>query len=267
VGIASGDHLQLSAAKNLIATAGGNADIGVLRRFTVAAGEAVSVFAQRLGMKLFAKGKVEVQSQGDEMALSALKDVTISSVDGRLVLSAAKEVWIGAGGSYIKINANRIENGTPGDILEKCAVWSKPSAASAQVNSTLPSALPSERLILNLASSPSAMASIPQDIPYKLYAQGALVAQGLTDASGRILVDHQPSTQSYRLELANGVAYNIPVSDEFRGDAENGQLANQGFHFFEQGSNGDGQDRAVHRKTYYGLLNPAIDTSATESQS
>ncbi|SAL61078.1 Rhs element Vgr protein [Caballeronia cordobensis] len=267
VGVASGDHLQLSAAKNILATAGGNADIGVLRRFTVAAGEAVSIFAQRLGMKLIAQGKVEVQSQGDEMALSALKDVTISSVDGRLVLSAAKEVWIGAGGSYIKINGNRIENGTPGDILEKCAVWSKPSAASAQISSTLPNALPSERLILNLASSPSAMTSIPQDIPYRLYAQGALVAQGLTDPSGRILVDHQPSTQSYRLELANGVTYNIPVSEEFLGDAENGQLANQGFHFFEQGSNGDGQDRAVHRKTYYGLLNPATDISATESQS
>ncbi|AET93855.1 hypothetical protein BYI23_D003450 (plasmid) [Burkholderia sp. YI23] len=267
VGVASGDHLQLSAAKNLIVTAGGNADIGVLRRFTVAAGEAVSIFAQRLGMKLIAKGKVEVQSQGDEMELSALKDVTISSVDGRLVLSAAKEVWIGAGGSYIKINGNRIENGTPGDILEKCAVWSKPSAASAQISSTLPNALPSERLVLNLASSPSAMAAVPQDVPYKLYAQGALVAQGLTDPSGRILVDHEPSTQSYRLELANGVTYNIPVSEEFRGDAENGQLANQGFHFFEQGSNGDGHDRAVHRKTYYGLLNPATETSATEPQS
>jgi type VI secretion system secreted protein VgrG len=124
--------MQFSASQNLIATAGGSADIGVLRRFTVAAGDAISMFAQRMGMKLFAKGKVEVQSQSDEMALSALKDITITSSDGRLILSAAKEVWIGAAGSYIKINANRIENGTPGDILEKCSAWSKQGATSTQ---------------------------------------------------------------------------------------------------------------------------------------
>jgi type VI secretion system secreted protein VgrG len=133
VGVVSGDHLQLSANQNLIATAGGNADFGVLKRFTVAAGETISLFAQKLGMKLFAaKGKLEIQAQGDEMALAALKDITISSSDGRLVLSAAKEVWIGAGGSYIRINGNRIENGTPGDILEKCASWNKRGATSMQ---------------------------------------------------------------------------------------------------------------------------------------
>ncbi|MBC8642548.1 DUF2345 domain-containing protein, partial [Caballeronia sp. EK] len=136
VGLVSGSHMQFSANQNLIATAGGSADIGVLRRFTVAAGDAISMFAQRMGIKLFAKGKVEVQSQSDEMALSALKDLSISSVGGRLVLSAAKEVWIGAGGSYIKINANRIEYGTPGDIYEKCSFWGKQEAASMQL--TLP---------------------------------------------------------------------------------------------------------------------------------
>jgi type VI secretion system secreted protein VgrG len=139
IALASGKHLQLIAADNLIATAGGNADVGVLRRFTVAAGESVSLFAQRFGMKLFAaKGKVEIQAQSDDMSLAALKNITITSTDGKLILSAAKEVWIGAGGSYIKINANRIENGTPGDILEKCASWDKPGAASSSLSATLP---------------------------------------------------------------------------------------------------------------------------------
>ncbi|MBB5447155.1 MULTISPECIES: type VI secretion system Vgr family protein [unclassified Paraburkholderia] len=134
VGVTSGNHLQLTASGNLIATAGGNADIGVLRRFTVAAGEAVSMFAGKLGMKLFAaKGKVTIQAQADEMALAALKDMTITSSEGRVVLTAAKEIWIGAGGSYISINANRIENGTPGDILEKCASWSKQGSTSVQL--------------------------------------------------------------------------------------------------------------------------------------
>ncbi|KVO51990.1 type VI secretion system Vgr family protein [Burkholderia stagnalis] len=268
VGMVSGDHLQLTASKNLIATAGANAEIGVVKQFTVAAGETVSMFAAKLGIKLFAaKGKVAVQAQTDEMALAALKDLTITSSEGRLVLSAAKEVWIGAGGSYIRIDANRIENGTPGDILEKCASWNKSGAASAQISTALPNSLPAERLMLSLAASPSAMAAIPQDVPYKLYAQGVLVARGVTDATGRIAVEHRPGTQSYRLEFANGVAYQIPVSEEFRGDATNGQLANQGFHFYEQGAGGDEEDRAVHRQHYYRLLNPDIDTQDTEAHS
>jgi len=139
IALASGTHVQLSATDNLIATAGGHTDFSVLKRFTVAAGEAVSLFAQKLGMKLFAaKGKVEIQAQSDEMALAALKDMTITSTDGKLVLSAAKEVWIGAGGSYIKINGARIENCTSGDILEKSASWDTEHPLSSSTTLALP---------------------------------------------------------------------------------------------------------------------------------
>jgi type VI secretion system secreted protein VgrG len=139
IALASGKHLQLAAADNLIATAAGSADIGVLGCFTVAAGESLSLLAQKAGMKLFAaKGKVEIQAQSDEMSLAAFKDIAVTSTEGKLILSAAKEVWIGADGSYIKINANGIENVTPGDILEKCASWDKPGASSSSLSSTLP---------------------------------------------------------------------------------------------------------------------------------
>ncbi|APA89746.1 type VI secretion system tip protein VgrG (plasmid) [Paraburkholderia sprentiae WSM5005] len=134
IAMTSGQHLQLAASQNLAVSAGGAADIGVLKKFTVAAGEAISLFARKCGMKfLAAQGKIEIQAQTDEMEISALKDLKISSVDGKLILAATKEVWIGAGGSYIKITPNGIENGTPGDILEKCASWDKPSAASDKI--------------------------------------------------------------------------------------------------------------------------------------
>nr|WP_260400672.1 DUF2345 domain-containing protein [Paraburkholderia bannensis] len=108
----------------------------------------ISLFVRNAGIRLFAaKGKVELQAQTDAMALSALKDLTITSANGRLVLTADKEVWIGAGGSYIKIGPNLIENGTAGQILEKCASWDKPSAASSKLANTL--ATPG-----NLASKP-----------------------------------------------------------------------------------------------------------------
>ena len=67
------------------------------------------------------------------MALSALNDVTITSANGKLILSADKEIWIGAGGSYIRITADTIENGTSGQILEKCASWDKTGASSMRI--------------------------------------------------------------------------------------------------------------------------------------
>ncbi|KQR76124.1 type VI secretion protein Vgr [Burkholderia sp. Leaf177] len=131
IALTSGNHLQLAAQGNLIATASGSADIGVVRKFTVAAGEAISLFAQKLGMKFIAaSGKLEIQAQRDEMLLTALRDLKIVSVEGKVVISAEKEVWIGAGGSYSRYTAEGIENGTAGDILEKCASWDKPGATS-----------------------------------------------------------------------------------------------------------------------------------------
>jgi type VI secretion system secreted protein VgrG len=122
VNIVSGQSTHIAAGKSLIASVS----------------EKISLFVQNAGMKLFAaQGKVEIQAQSDEMALAALKDVKITSGEGRLVLSADKEVWLGAGGSYIRISANQIENGTPGKILEKCVSWDKPAAATATVKDPL----------------------------------------------------------------------------------------------------------------------------------
>jgi type VI secretion system secreted protein VgrG len=132
----SGSHLQWSAQENLIATAGGNADLGAMKNVTVAAGEAASIFAKSGAKFIAAKGNVEIQAQGDAMDLRASKDVSITSVNGKLMLTAKNEVWIGAAGTYIKITGAGIENATTGDIIEKCASWDKQSAASQTVSAT-----------------------------------------------------------------------------------------------------------------------------------
>ncbi|MGO4159192.1 DUF2345 domain-containing protein, partial [Cupriavidus sp. YAF13] len=129
--LASGSDVQLTAAQNLIATAGGHADISVLKRFTVAAGERVSVFAQKLGIKLFAaKGKVEIQAQGDEMRLLSDKTMTISSANGRVVIEAKEELLLKCGGSYVRLSSTGIEDGTRGDRTIKSAAFSRQGPAS-----------------------------------------------------------------------------------------------------------------------------------------
>jgi type VI secretion system secreted protein VgrG len=117
---------HIASNQDLAVTTGRDVSISSGRSLLAAARGAISLFAYRLGMKFIAaKGKVEIEAQGDEMALAALKDITVTSTDGKIVVNAAKEIWIGAGGSYIRINAGGIENGTPGSILEKCASWDK----------------------------------------------------------------------------------------------------------------------------------------------
>lgn len=123
--------LQLSAGENIISTSGKNSDFSVLKKFTVAAGETVSLFAQKLGIKIFAgKGKVEIQAQGDEMLLDALKDIRISSSEGRIPISAKNEIILTSGGGYIRIGDGTVECAAPDKIIERGAVWQKFSGQS-----------------------------------------------------------------------------------------------------------------------------------------
>ncbi|WP_084900135.1 type VI secretion system Vgr family protein [Burkholderia ubonensis] len=125
-------HVSSDQQTNLVS--GQSTFIASGKSLVASVAEKISLFAQQAGMKLFAaKGKVEIQAQGDQMALAALKDVTVSSTDGKVVITAAKEVWIGAGGSYIQINGNGIVNGSPGSILERAASWDVPGPDSARM--------------------------------------------------------------------------------------------------------------------------------------
>jgi type VI secretion system secreted protein VgrG len=163
IAVTSPETIQHSAGVNLTLTAGENIDAGAMHKFTVAAGELISLFARKMGIKLFAsKGKIDIQAQGDEMALAALKDVTVTSTNGKLILTAKDEVWIGAGGSYIKINGSRIENGTAGDIIEKCASWDIDSAGGDTRSAALQIAQDCEAPRQSAASRHDAL--VPMDV-------------------------------------------------------------------------------------------------------
>ena len=117
VALTTPQSVQLAAGRNLIATAGDSADISLFRRFSVAAGESISLFAQKLGAKLFAaRGPVEIQAQTDAMALQANKNLSLSSVNGEMVLNAEHGITLVSRGAYIKLKDGSIEIGAPGDL-------------------------------------------------------------------------------------------------------------------------------------------------------
>ncbi|MGU7770294.1 type VI secretion system Vgr family protein [Burkholderia sp. MR1-5-21] len=120
VGLASGQQMQLAARKQMFVTAGDGLDIGVMKRIAVAAGEAISLFAARLGIRIFAaKGKVQLQAQSDTMELMSMQDMTASSSDGEVIITGRKGVTLGDGaGAYIKLSGGKIILGSPAGEIE-----------------------------------------------------------------------------------------------------------------------------------------------------
>ncbi len=138
VGIVSGSGVQVCAKDNINAVAGKSADISVVKRFTVAAGELVSMFAQKLGMKLIAaKGPIEVQAQSDAMSLLADKDVSVASVNGTVRISAKKELILECGGAFVQLKDGSITLGGPLDLFLKVITVQKKGAQSMNENPTL----------------------------------------------------------------------------------------------------------------------------------
>jgi type VI secretion system secreted protein VgrG len=116
-GIVAGGGVQLSAQDSISTVAGKNADRSVLKRFTVAAGEKISLFAQEFGIKIFAsKGPVEIQTQAGPLSFVADKDINVASVNGRVSVVAKKELIIECGGAFNHMKEGSVTHGGPFDL-------------------------------------------------------------------------------------------------------------------------------------------------------
>lgn len=128
--------VQLSAGENLIVTAGQNADFSIAKKFTLAVGNALSLFAHKLGIKMYAsEGKVDIQAQSDALNLFARQQLSVASSDNSVVVSAKKEVLLTCGGSFLRLSDAGVEIGTARNVTLKCiAVQQQPAST---LNSTL----------------------------------------------------------------------------------------------------------------------------------
>ncbi|UQZ87817.1 type VI secretion system tip protein VgrG [Deltaproteobacteria bacterium Smac51] len=113
----AGHNLAFSAGKNISLATGQSVVASALRR--------VSLFALKLGLKIFAgKGKLEIQAQSDDLDIIAKNVFKIISASGKVQFSAAKEILLTAGGSYLKIDKSGVESGTDGQFQSLAATHS-----------------------------------------------------------------------------------------------------------------------------------------------
>ncbi|MEP8940745.1 type VI secretion system tip protein VgrG [Enterobacter mori] len=128
--------VQVSAGENLIVTAGQNADISIVKKFTLAVGDILSLFAHKLGIKIYAsEGKVDIQAQSDELNLFAKEKLSVASSNNSVVISAKKEILLVCGGSFMRLSDAGVEIGTGKNVTLKCIAVQQQS--TAKLNSTL----------------------------------------------------------------------------------------------------------------------------------
>ncbi|MBR8051499.1 type VI secretion system Vgr family protein [Burkholderia vietnamiensis] len=193
--------IQLSGGEHLAVTAGANADFSVGRSFTVASGQAVSLFANRSGIKaLAANGKVDVQAQHGEMSLISHDGMSVASANGRVTITAKDEILLVCGGSYLRITPSGIEDGTRGDRTIYSASYQKlgPQSVSAAVP-----ALPSmsgafdQAFVVRWSGT-----QIPaSNAKYQLLSDGKLIAEGVTNEKGETSLARSHVPQDAVLKL------------------------------------------------------------------
>ncbi|MFC4241414.1 DUF2345 domain-containing protein, partial [Marinobacter oulmenensis] len=106
---------HLAQGKSLSVATGEDVNIATGKSLVASISEALSLFVQKAGIKLFAaRGKVQVQAQSDAMELTAEKGVQVTSTEGVIKVSAEQGILLQSGGGYIRIENGDIEVHCPG---------------------------------------------------------------------------------------------------------------------------------------------------------
>ncbi|PXB35596.1 type VI secretion system Vgr family protein [Enterobacter hormaechei] len=119
VAVTSGEHMQMAATKNVAVNAGGDISTGVMGNMTALAGEKLGLFARTGQLSLKAsEGPVEMQAQNGKMQLFAEKKLTLSSASD-ITFAGKKRITLIGGGSYLRLEAGKVEYGTTAMYIRK----------------------------------------------------------------------------------------------------------------------------------------------------
>lgn len=217
IGIASGEHLHLSASQNLMAAAGKNADVSVVKDFFIGVGNTLSVFVRKMGMKFIAnQGPVQMQAQNDLMELMARKGITITSTEDEIKIIAKKKITINGGGSYITLDGNAIESATAGDYRTKAGHYDRQGGASAKP------AFPTFPVLKTGVQS--LRFALPEDSINKKYIirneAGDIISQGTVPEDGRTPRIKSDEPDVFTLSLGDDDKWNVLPLDIAQGNTD-----------------------------------------------
>ncbi len=245
-GTIAGQHLHYTNGETTTFETGQDSNLAIPGKTRIHAGQAIGLLAGAIqpgegntGISLIAaKDDIDLQAQSDEMKFQAKQAMKLVSANAHIDFAAAKKIHLAVqGGASITIDGG-ITVQCPGTITVHASKkkFSGPTRMNAD-NPAFPQNAYTTPLRLEFDHAAEGTASAWAGMPYKLFADGAEIETGVFGESGSVLVQHMVATQEYRVELANGQSYKIPVASEYTKPDE-GQAASQGFIKHEPGASG-----------------------------
>ncbi|NPT57900.1 type VI secretion system tip protein VgrG [Paraburkholderia sp. 5N] len=203
IGMATPSRFMVSSGKDTSFATSSGFNVSALKNIALAAVEAVSVFAQRAGIRLLAmRGKVQIQAQADAMELVSQLNMQLSSVAGTLTANAANGIVLSGGGTaYIKIQGDNVEIGGAGDLIIKVPDIDK--AGAGAVSLPLPKfnqtdAPSDERFILSDHVTGRPLANRP----YKVQTADGRIVEGVTNDKGETSLTQNDIARGIKLLLS-----------------------------------------------------------------
>jgi type VI secretion system secreted protein VgrG len=191
VAIGAQDNVLVGAQSQIDLISAGGTNLSAGKTFLVRAGETVSMFAHRLGMKLIAaSGKMDLQTHKDDIELTSAKRIVLSAAD-EIILQAPKVRFL-AKGAQVDIGSGEIVQQCSGNHTIKSAKFAHVTGGGGEVAAiTLPTSdlKADERIVLFDQQS---------GLPVKNRAYRAILADGQeiagrTDGDGRTELMHSAS--------------------------------------------------------------------------
>lgn len=193
--------LQLSAGKDLIATAGNNASVNVVKKFSLAVGEKLSLFVRKLGIQLIAgAGDINTQAQRGAMHMLSEQDFTMVSKAGKLNGSAKQGLQFVCAGGGIRVSPSGLVTiFSPTGIELKAPNLKYDGAESAQVQSpSFNKGAFKQRYQLHASDDAD---QVLANRKFKLSSSSGQVVEGVTDSNGYSPLLDADDLDTYKLEL------------------------------------------------------------------
>lgn len=178
----SGEHMQLAASKNVSINAGGDISVGVMGNMTVLAGDNIGLFARTGQLSLKSgEGPTEMQAQNGNMRLFAEQKLSITSEED-ILFAGKKRITLIGGGSYLKLEAGKVEYGTTATYMRRVK-WTMTAAAQS-----MPMKMPrigTSHIYSAIYQLQDKNGNILVNTPYHLATPSGQTATGYSDNEGR----------------------------------------------------------------------------------
>lgn len=226
----TGQSTHIASAEHNALTSGGHTSISAARSLLVSVGQAIRLFAYQTGIRLFAfGGNIDIKALKE--SINILAKLNIVQVANRITITAKEELLLNGGGSTLRLNAAGIEEATSGRHTVYAVVHSMVGPKNAPTRSVSGASsleLKNEKALSFVLLSHAQDGRALGFEPYALYRDGAKVADGVTDAQGRVVIEaHQDGTASYKVKLTNGNEYELPVKAQL--ESADDKLAASGY--------------------------------------